>query len=231
LLFLHRFFGNGGNNIMHAVYPGKCREELSTIIIYLNFIMKTFEIKGNLRTTTGKKDSKIQREEGLVPCVLYGGKENLHFLVPFNQFRHIVYTPEVFLVNIDIDGTRYDAILQDSQWHPVEEMMLHADFIQVFDDKPIKVSLPVSIKGTAKGIKAGGKLKVNLRKLRVKGIAKKLPDAIDVPVTNLGLGQSIKVGDLKADGVQVLNNKSDVIATVTITRAARAAMSAEKSKK
>jgi large subunit ribosomal protein L25 len=193
--------------------------------------MKTFDLKGNLRSATGKKDSKSLRDQELVPCVIYGGAENVHFSIPFNEFRHVVYTPEVFLVNLDIEGNQYQAILQDTQWHPVEEKLLHADFLQIFDNKPVKVSLPVSIKGTAKGIKAGGKLKVNLRKLKVKGIAQNLPDAIDVNVTELGLGQSIKVADLKTDGVQLLNNKSDVIATVTVTRAARAAMSAEKGKK
>ncbi|MFZ5431974.1 MAG: 50S ribosomal protein L25/general stress protein Ctc [Bacteroidota bacterium] len=193
--------------------------------------MKTFELKGTLRTATGKKDSKNLRDQELVPCVLYGGKDNVHFSIPFNEFRHVVYTPEVFLVNLDIEGTQYQAVMQDSQWHPVEEKMLHADFLQVHDNKPVKVSLPVNIQGTAKGIKSGGKLKVNLRKLKVKGIAKNLPDAINVNVSELGLGQSIKVGDLKSEGVQLLNNKSDVIATVTVTRAARAAMSAEKGKK
>jgi large subunit ribosomal protein L25 len=162
---------------------------------------------------------------------LYGGSENIHFNLPFSEFRHIVYTPEVFLVNIDIEGKVYQAVMQDTQWHPVEEKMLHADFLQVVENKPIKVSLPVNVVGTAKGIKAGGKLKVNLRKLKVKGLAEKLPQAIDVPVTELGLGQSIKVGELKAQEMQILNNKSDVIATVTVTRAARAAMSADKGKK
>ena len=193
--------------------------------------MKTFDIKGSLRTGTGKKNSKSLRDQELVPCVLYGGEENVHFFIPFSEFRHVVYTPDVYLINLDIEGKIYKAILQDSQWHPVEEIMLHADFLQVSDKKPVKVSLPVDITGTAKGIKTGGKLKVNLRKLKVKGVAANLPDTIRVDVTELGLGQSIKVGDLKADGIMLLNNKSDVIATVTVTRAARAAMSAEKGKK
>jgi large subunit ribosomal protein L25 len=216
---------------MHAVCPFREKGGLSTIIINLSFTMKTFEIKGQLRTATGKKDSKILRGQELVPCVLYGGSENIHFYLPFSEFRHIVYTPDVFLVNIEIEGKVYQAVMQDTQWHPVEEKMLHADFLQVVENKPIKVSLPVNVVGTAKGIKAGGKLKVNLRKLKVKGLADKLPQAIDVPVTELGLGQSIKVGELKAQEMQILNNKSDVIATVTVTRAARAAMSADKGKK
>lgn len=216
---------------MHAVWPDSDREGLSTIIINLKFTMKTFDIKGSLRTSTGKKSSKTLRDQELVPCVLYGGEENIHFFIPFNEFRHVVYTPDVYLINLDIEGKTYKAILQDSQWHPVEEIMMHADFLQVSDKKSVKVSLPVDITGTAKGIKTGGKLKVNLRKLKVKGVAANLPDTIRVDVTELGLGQSIKVGDLKADGIQLLNNKSDVIATVTVTRAARAAMSAEKGKK
>lgn len=194
--------------------------------------MKTLEIKGELRSATGKKDSKKLRNQELVPCVLYGPEGNLHFHVPFSEFRAIVYTPEVFLLDLNIDGKNYKAVLQDTQWHPVEEQLLHADFLQVADNKPVKVSLPVDITGTAKGIKLGGKLKVNLRKLRVKGSVNKLPESIKVDVTNLGLSQSIKVGDLQLEGLHLLNNKSDVIATVVITRAARAAMmSSEKGKK
>lgn len=189
--------------------------------------MERKEIKGEIRKATGKKDSKKLRTQELVPCVLYGGEETIHFNAPFSQFRKIVYTPDVFILDINIDGKNYQAILQDTQWHPVEEQMLHADFLQVSDDKPIKINLPVNVTGTAKGIKAGGKLKVNLRNLKVKGLIKDLPNAIDVDVAHLGLSQSIKVGDLKPKGMELLNNKSDVIATVMVTRAARAAMQAE----
>lgn len=193
--------------------------------------MKVAEIKGNLRSTTGKKDSKSLRDQEMVPCVVYGGEAPVHFYVPFNEFRSIIYTPDVYLINLDIEGKKYQALLQDTQWHPVEEKMMHADFLQVSTKKPAKISLPVAITGTAKGIKTGGKLKVNLRRLKVKGMVNDLPDVINVDVTELGLGQSIKVGSLKAEGYQILNNKSDVVATVTVTRAARAAMSAEKGKK
>ncbi|MCL1821858.1 MAG: 50S ribosomal protein L25/general stress protein Ctc [Prolixibacteraceae bacterium] len=193
--------------------------------------METREITGEIRKATGKKDSKKLRAEEMVPCVLYGGEENIHFYVPFNQFRKIIYTPEVFIINLNLDGKNYQAILQDTQWHPVEEEMLHADFLQVFDNRPVKINLPVNITGTAKGIKTGGKLKVNLRTLKVRGSIKDMPNAIDVDVTHLGLSQSIKVGDLKQKGIELLNNKSDVIATIMVTRAARAAMQqAEKGK-
>jgi large subunit ribosomal protein L25 len=211
---------------MHAVCPGNWREGLSTIIINL-FKMKTLEIKGSLRSGTGKKNSKTIREQELVPCVMYGGEEPVHFQIPFNEFRHLVYTPDVFLITLDIDGKSYSAILQDTQWHAVEEKLLHADFLLVTENKPVKVSLPITITGTAKGIKIGGKLKVNLRLLKVKGMVNDLPDSIQVDVTELGLGQSIKVSSLKPSGYQILNNKSDVVATVTVTRAARAAMSAD----
>jgi len=158
---------------------------------------------------------------------MYGGEEPIHFQVPFSEFRPVVYSPDVFLVTVDIDGKAYKAMLQDTQWHPVDEVLMHADFLQVSEKKPVKVSLPVTITGTAKGIKVGGKLKVNLRRLKVKGMVNDLPDTISVDVTELGLAQSIKVGALKPSGYQILNNKSDVVATVTVTRAARAAMTAE----
>jgi len=193
--------------------------------------MKSLEINGKVREVTGKKDSKKLRNEQLVPCVLYGGEENIHFCAPFSEFRSLVYTPEVFMVNLNIDGKIHHSILQDMQWHPVDEQLVHPDFLLINDDKPAKVELPVSIVGTAKWIKVGGKLKVNLRKIKVKGLVKNLPDAINVDVTELDLSQSIKVGDLNIPGVQFLAVKSDVIATVTITRAAKAAQAGKETKK
>ncbi len=184
--------------------------------------MKSLEIKGEVRKTTGKKDSKKLREQGLVPCVLYGGIENIHFYAPFSEFRHLIYTPEVFVVNLNIDGNIHQAIIQDVQWHPVEEQLMHADFLRISDNKPVKIELPVTLTGSARGIKAGGKLKVNVRKIKVKGLIKDLPDTINVDVTELDLGQSISVGDLKAEGMQFLVSKSKVIAAVVVTRASKA---------
>jgi large subunit ribosomal protein L25 len=135
----------------------------------------------------------------------------------------LVYTPDVYLVNLEIDGTTYQAILQDIQWHAVEEQAMHIDFLRVEDNKPLKVDLPVKIIGVAKGTKTGGKLKTNLRRLKVKGLAKNLPDTIDINVTKLGIGQSIKVADLKMENVEFLDTKSNVVVAVTITRAARSA--------
>lgn len=184
--------------------------------------MKSLEIKGELRNTTGKKDSKKLRAQGLVPCVLYGGTEPIHFYVPFSECRQLVYTPDVYIVNLNIDGNIHQSIIQDVQWHPVEEQLIHVDFLHISDNKPVKIELPVTITGSARGIKAGGKLKVNVRKLKVKGLVKDLPDTINVDVTELDLSQSIKVGDLKTEAMQFLVSKSSVIATVAVTRASKA---------
>jgi len=184
--------------------------------------MKSLEIKGEIRKTTGKKDSKKLRVQGLVPCVLYGGNENIHFCAPFSEFRPLIYTPDVFVVNLNIDGNIHQSVIQEVQWHPVEEQLLHADFLRISDDKPVKIELPVTIAGSAKGIKAGGKLKVNVRKIKVKGFVKDLPDTINVDVTELDLGQNISVGDLKSEGMQFLVSKSKVIAAVVVTRVSKA---------
>ncbi len=133
---------------------------------------------------------------------------------------------EVFLIDLDIEGAVYQAIMQDIQWHAVEEQALHIDFLKIEENKKIKIDLPVKIVGLAKGIKAGGKLKVNLRRLKVKALAKDLPDSIEVNVTKLGIGQSIKVGDLSLKDIEILDKKSNVVAAVTVTRAAKSASGA-----
>jgi large subunit ribosomal protein L25 len=188
--------------------------------------MKSLEIKGKVREVTGKKDSKKLRQEELVPCVIYSGTDPVHFFAPFSEFRPLVYTPDVFQVFVNLDGDVHQTVLQDMQWHPVEEKLLHADFMRITDDKPIRIDLPLTITGTAKGIKSGGKLKVNIRKIKVKGFVKNLPDAITVDVTDLDLSQSIKVGDLRFEGVEFLAPKTNVIATITVTRASKAAATA-----
>jgi large subunit ribosomal protein L25 len=189
--------------------------------------MKSVVIKGKKREAVGKKDSKRLRGEENVPCVLYGGDEPIHFYAGFNEFRKVVYTPSVFLIDLDIDGTVYSAIVQDTQWHAVEEQLLHVDFLLIKDDKPVKIEVPVQTVGLAKGITQGGKLVSNLRRLKVKAIAKNLPDTIDLDVEGLGIGDSIKVGDIKIENLEVLNNKSNVIVSVNVTRVAKAAMAAD----
>jgi large subunit ribosomal protein L25 len=188
--------------------------------------MKTLVVKGKKREALGKKEAKSLRSKELVPAVLYGAGEPVHFSVPFSEMRQIVYSPGVFLIDLDIDGSVYPAIMQDIQWHAVEEQILHIDFLKIEDDKKIKIDIPVKVKGLAKGIKAGGKLKTNLRRLKVKALAKDLPDYIEIDVTKLAIGQSIKVGDLSLKDIEILDKKSNVVVAVTITRAARSAAGA-----
>ena len=185
--------------------------------------MKTVIVKGQKRTALGKKDSKKLRAQEIVPAVLYGGEEPIHFAVPFNELRKLIYTPSVYLIDLDIDGEVYPALMQDVQWHAVEEQILHVDFLKIDAEKAIKIEVPVKITGMAKGIKAGGKLKTNLRRLKVKALAGHLPDVINVDVTKLGIGQNIKVGDLSVNNVDFLDNKSNVVASVIVTRAAKSA--------
>lgn len=185
--------------------------------------MKTLELKGAKRETLGKKESKKLREQELVPAVLYGGEEAIHFSIPFSDLRKLVYSPNVYLIDLEIDGNLHRAIVQDIQWHPVEEQMLHIDFLEIFEDKPVKVSIPIKVKGLAKGIKAGGKLKTNLRKLKVKALANDLPDLIEIDITKLNIGQSIKVGDLQKENLEFLDSKSNVVVGVITTRAAKSA--------
>ncbi|MCE1200334.1 MAG: 50S ribosomal protein L25/general stress protein Ctc [Marinilabiliales bacterium] len=193
--------------------------------------MKKFEIKGTARQALGKKDSKQLRAQDLVPCVLYGGEEPIHFFAPESEFRKLVYTPKVYQAVIDIDGKVYNAFMQELQFHPVTDKLLHIDFLEISDKKAIKVDLPVKLEGYAKGIQQGGRLKANLRTLKVKGNFNNLPDEIVIDVTNLGIGESIRVGDIKAEGFDVILNKSVPVATVVVTRAARAAMNAPTGKK
>jgi large subunit ribosomal protein L25 len=200
------------------------REGLSTIISNVKILkMKTLIIKGQQRESLGKKDAKKLRAQELVPAVLYGGEVPVHFAVSFSELRKLVYTPSIFLIDIDLDGVTYKAIVQDIQWHPVEEQVLHIDFLRIQDEKPIKIAVPIQITGLAKGIKAGGKLKTNLRRLKVKALAENLPDDIKIDVTKLGIGQSIKVADLKVENLEFLDSKSNVVVAIITSRAAKSA--------
>ncbi|WP_159522777.1 50S ribosomal protein L25/general stress protein Ctc [Sunxiuqinia indica] len=186
--------------------------------------MKSIEVKGHLREGLGKKESKKLRSEGKVPCVLYGNEEPIHFYADAAAFRPLVYTPNVYLLDLDIDGTVYKAIMQDVQFHPVDDQVLHVDFLKTTDEKPVKIEVPIKVSGYAKGMKTGGKLKVNLRRLKVKALAKDLPDTIKIDITNLELGDSFKVGSLEMENIEFLNNKSVPVVSIVITRAARAAL-------
>lgn len=188
--------------------------------------MKSIEIKGALRNATGKKDSKNLRKEDKTPCVLYGGKENVHFSVEKLSLKKLVYTPNVYLVNLDIDGNKHTAILKELQFNPTTDEVSHIDFLETFDDKPVEISIPVELKGLAAGVKAGGKLQTLNRKLKVRALPKYLPDTLEIDVTKLALGKSIKVGDVSFENIELLNVKNTVIAAVKLTRAAKGMASA-----
>jgi large subunit ribosomal protein L25 len=186
--------------------------------------MKSLKITGQKRESLGKKDAKKLREQELVPGVLYGKDEVTHLAVPFSDLRPFIYTPDVYIIDLEIDGEVVKAMIQDIQWHPVEEQILHIDFLKIEADKPVKIGIPAKMVGTAKGIKAGGKLKVNMRKLRVKALAENLPDTIEIDISKLGIGDSIKVGELQRANLEFLDNKSNLIVGVISTRVAQSAM-------
>ena len=188
--------------------------------------MKTIEIKGSLRTELGKKSSKQIRKAESVPCVIYGEGENIHFFAPELSFKNLVYTHEALLVDLDINGKIYKTILQDIQFHPVSDKMIHADFIKIFDDKPVAISVPVAIYGNSVGVMAGGKLGIKRRTLRIKGFPKDLPESISVDISNLKIGESIRVDDLAIDNIDFLDMKKTVVVTVATSRGAQKAEAA-----
>ncbi len=183
--------------------------------------MRTVEIIGYKRANLGKSESKRLRNEGQVPCVLYGGNEQVHFYAPAIQFRSIVYTPEPAFVKLNIEGAEYNAILQDSQFHPVSEVMLHADFLQLFEGKAIKMEIPIKTVGTSPGVANGGALTIKKPKLSVQALPKDMPDHIAVDISELKLGKSTKVGALPAGDYTILNSPLVTIASVAIPRALR----------
>jgi|WetSurMetagenome_2_1015567.scaffolds.fasta_scaffold25954_5 large subunit ribosomal protein L25 len=180
--------------------------------------MKNIEIEGKLRSEFGKKGANALRAGDNVLCVMYGGEENVHFYAHENAFRGLVYTPDVHLVKLNIEGKKFDAIMKDIQFHPVTDKILHIDFVQVFAEKPVVMNIPVKIEGTSEGVKAGGKLKVKNRSLKVKGLAKDFPDHLSIDISNLGIGDSIKIGDLSYNNVEIIDNKRAMIVSVAISR-------------
>lgn len=185
--------------------------------------MKTIELSAAPRTETGKKAAKQSRKSELVPAVIYGAGENIMISLGEKELKKVIYTPVVYLVKLNVDGKVHDTIIKEVQFHPVTDRILHVDFFKVSENKPITVALPINLVGQAEGVKVGGKLLQVVRKIRVKGLAKDLPDAIEIDVTHLGIGKSIMVGELSFDKFTVVEPKSMVIATIKSTRAAREA--------
>lgn len=188
--------------------------------------MKTVEIVGYKRANLGKSESKRLREEGNVPCVLYGGNRQVHFYAPMILFRELVYTNEAHFVHLNIEGEECQAILQEVQFHPVSEIILHADFLRIEENRKIKMNIPVRLVGRAPGVDKGGLLVRKRAALKVYGYPKDMPDHIDVDVSSLDFHHAVKVGDMKVEGLEFLDPKQSAIAAVEVPRAAKMAAEA-----
>lgn len=186
--------------------------------------MKSIDLKVSLRSITGKKDARSLRKSNHVPCVLYGGKENLHFHAEERAFKDLVYTHHVYVVNLDIEGKKHKAVLKEIQFHPVTDKINHIDFVEVNDKKPVVIDLPVEITGSSIGIRAGGKLRQRKRLIRVKGLIEHLPDSLVIDIADLDIGQSVLAGDLKYDHVQILEQSRALVVGVISSRAAAKGM-------
>ncbi|HJB72453.1 MAG TPA: 50S ribosomal protein L25 [Candidatus Barnesiella merdigallinarum] len=211
--------------------------------------MKTFQLNGTARTDLGKKAVKGLRKQNLIPAVLNGGElvdlpytgtlklcEKLveltggkkgiivtDFTVTKDAVRKLVYTPDIFAVELNIDGEKKMAILKDLQFHPVTDAILHMDFLEVTDKKPVVMEVPVQLEGHSEGVRAGGKLSLSMRKLKVKAIYTNIPERLVINIDNLGLGKTLQVGELHFEGLELMNAKNAVVCAVNLTRAARGA--------
>ena len=197
--------------------------------------MKSISISGSSRTEVGKKATNALRNAGLIPCCIYGVEKDENgnpvtkaFSVPTEGLRKLVYTPDIHVVDLTIDGKAVKAILKDIQFHPVKDTILHVDFYQVTEEKPIVMAVPVKLEGLADGVRAGGKLVQVQRYLKVKAVYTAIPEILTVDVTSLGLGKSIKVGDLSYEGLELVTVKESLVASVKTTRASEAAAAAAK---
>jgi len=182
--------------------------------------MKSVEIKGNVRTDVGSKYAKAERKAGNVPCVVYGGEAPIHFSAPVLAFKGLVYTAEAKTAKITIGDTSVEAVIQDMQFHPVTDQLMHIDFIQLVEGKPVTMNIPVVLNGQARGVLNGGKLKTILRQLSVRAIPGQFPDSIELNITELRIGKSIRVSDVTPSGYEILNADTAVIVTVKKARGA-----------
>ncbi|MDQ0784019.1 50S ribosomal protein L25/general stress protein Ctc [Chryseobacterium sp. W4I1] len=180
--------------------------------------MKSITIQGTKRENVGKKSTKALRDAELVPCVVYGGEAPLNFSAEERAFKGLVYTPEAHTVSIELDGKTIPAVLQDIQFHPITDKILHVDFYQLSDDKPVIMEVPVRLTGRSKGVVAGGVLRQSFRKLKVKAIPANLPDEVVVDVTPLKIGNKLYVGGLKAEGFSFVHPDNAVVVAVKMSR-------------
>lgn len=195
--------------------------------------MKQIAINGSQRTDLGKKATKEVRKNGLVPCVIYGEQKDanglpvaIHFTVSEKEMNKLIYTPHIYLIDINIDGVDHKAVLKEVQFHPVKDNVLHVDFYEVHAERPIVMGVPIAPTGLAEGVRAGGRLMTMVRKLKVRALYDAIPEKLEIDVTNLGLGKSIKVGELNFEGLELVTPKEVVVCTVKMTRAAMGAAAA-----
>lgn len=190
--------------------------------------MKTFQLEGKSREVAAtsadqKRALKAMRKNDEIPAVLYGGEKVIHFSVTNSAVRNLVYTPDIYAVELTIDGEKKTVVMKDIQFHPVTDAILHIDFLEVCDTKPIVMEVPVVLEGHAEGVKAGGKLQLQMRKLKVKAVYTEIPERLVINVDHLGLGKTMQVGEIHFEGLEIMNAKNAVVCAVQLTRAARGA--------
>jgi large subunit ribosomal protein L25 len=187
--------------------------------------MKSIFVSGSPRENVGKKDAKALRIKGLVPCVLYGGAEQIHFYANEKDFKPLLFTPETHTVELEISGKKYNAILQDVSYHAINDRLLHVDFLHVDETKPVVIAIPVTVSGVAPGVREGGKLVIKVRKMKIRALLSKLPDNINVDISKLEIGQSVKVEQLQSQHPELalLDAPNVAVVSVTATRASRQA--------
>ncbi|MGN1376153.1 MAG: 50S ribosomal protein L25/general stress protein Ctc [Prevotella sp.] len=191
--------------------------------------MKEINVTGQKRNDTGKKSSKLLRKEGLIPCNIYGEKTDangapvaLSFTCPMSELRKVVYTPHIYIINLNIDGESHKAILKELQFHPVTDALLHVDFYEINENKPITIGIPVKLTGLAQGIRDGGRMNLSIRKINVTAKYQNIPENLDVDVTELRIGKSIKVGDLHYEGLEMATGKEVIVCSIKATRKSNA---------
>ena len=189
--------------------------------------MKSVSISGSLRENVGKKDAKAQRNKGMIPCVIYGGKDQKMFVVDERQFKDLIYTPEVKYAEVNIDGDVRKAIIQETQFHAITDRLLHVDFLEVVDGKPITIDLPLKVTGTSPGVLKGGQLKKRVRKLKVRGLLENVPEEITADISNLDINDMTKVSDIHIKNLDIVDNPNKVILQVVPTRGSAAAATEE----
>ena len=195
--------------------------------------MKEINVTGQKRTDLGKKASKLARKEGLIPCNIYGEKKDLtcvpvamSFVCPMSELRKVGYTPHIYVVNLNIDGEEHKAVMKELQFHPVTDALLHVDFYEVNEEKPITIGIPVKLNGLAQGVRDGGRINLSIRKINVTAPYQAIPEHLDIDVTNLQLGKSIKVGELSFEGLEIGRPAEVVVCSIKTTRASKSAAAA-----